>query len=82
MLGAVVDSVAPGFERELLPSEVVDHIRRDVGHEPLAQPQAASPGVPQLYSDWCALDSDESVMGSLLTLNARLLFYEEGGQAG
>ncbi len=82
MLGAVVRSVPSGLKRETHPSEVADLIRRDEGQELQGRPQAVSLGAPQIHPDWRALDSEESVMGSLLALNARLMFYEERKQAG
>ncbi len=45
------------------------------------QMQESVPVPSQSPPDWDARDSVESVMGSLIALNAQLTFYEEHGRA-
>jgi hypothetical protein len=73
--------IAPGtaaqlrLEGEILLGEVTVSIPR-IGHFEVGM-QAHEVLPDSWHEAWAALDSAESVMGSLVALNARLVFYEE-----
>lgn len=79
--------IAPGtaaqlsLDGETLVGEVVSSISR-CGHFELAmQAQDAPAGAWLPNPAWGALDSEQSVVGSLAALNARLVFYENQWQS-
>lgn len=64
------------LDHELLLGEVTDSRPKNSHFEVRMQAQESLADSWNLHSEWNAMDTEESVMGSLVALNAHLAFYE------